>query len=173
MASRAAITSPGPGGPGASAAVPDPSEGARVGDRVAQVVMALILAVVSALVMVMIHRQGVEALGSTWPTGLLLGGVIQLAASTFLLASTGRRLPLVVLAVAWSLVAMPFAGQSAGGSVLMPAELGGAVQYQGWIVQLLGIAIPLLVLAADWATRIRRLAARQGQGPTADGARRP
>lgn len=161
MARAAARPSAGPVG---ASPEPGPAEGTSTGERVVQVVMAAVLAVVSALLMVTTHRQGVRVAGVALPTGLLLGAAFQLAASLFLLAATGRRLPLVVLAVLWCLVAMPFAGQSGGGSVLMPAELGGAVQPQGWIVQILGVAIPLVVLAVAWARQMRSLSRTSADG---------
>lgn len=140
-------------------------DGADTMSRLAQVIAALVLAVVSVLLMVTTHRVTLGVGGVPLPAGLALGAAFQLAASIFLLASTGRRLPLVVLTVAWGALGMVFAGQSAGGGVLMPAVIGDRPQYSGWAVQILGTLIPLLVLAAAWLGRIRRIArARAGRG---------
>lgn len=124
--------------------------------------MGALLGIVSALLMVTCHRLSLDVAGLELPIGLILGAVLQTACCVFLLASTGRRLGVVVLAVVWFLVALPFAGQSAGGGVLMPAAIGEEVQYQGWAVQILGIGIPLLALAACWVQRIRRLSSLSG-----------
>lgn len=145
-------------------------EGADLLSRVLQVICALVLAVVSVLLMITLHRFTVVTGGVTIPLGLIMGGLFQLAASVFLLSATGRRMPLVVLAGAWAALAMVFAGSSAGGGVLMPGQIGGAVQYQGWIVQALGVGIPLVVLAAAWVARMRallRASERSGPGVSA------
>lgn len=133
--------------------------------RVVQVIVALVIAAISVMLMVTTHRAAFDVLGVRLPVGLLLGGLFQLAASVFLVSATGRRLPLVVLAAAWGVFVMPLAGTSAGGGVLMPGVLAGVVQYQGWIVQALGVGIPLLVLAVLWVTRMRAL----GRGAQAGG----
>lgn len=119
----------------------------------------MILAAISVLLLVTTHRLTVTVGGFGLPVGLLMGAVFQLAASLFLVASTGRRLPLIVLTAAWGTLVIPFAGNGAGGGVLMPGALGDQVQYQGWIVQLIGVGVPLAVLVVLWAVRMRRLLA--------------
>lgn len=140
-----------------------PAEGTGVANRAAQIIAALVLAAVSVLLMVTTHRTTIEAAGIALPVGLLLGGAFQLAASIFLLAATGRRLPLVVLALAWALLVMPFTGTSVGGGVIMPGAIASTVQYAGWVVQLLGIGIPLVLLAGLWLRRMRRLTRGRGR----------
>lgn len=133
------------------------AEGTGPTARAAQVIAAGVLGVISALLMVTTHRAQLDVAGVSLPIGLIIGGAFQLAASIFLVTATGRRLPLLVLTIVWGLVALPFAGRGAGGGILMPAAIGGVPQYSGWIVQGLGVLIPLLVLAALWILRIRRL----------------
>lgn len=134
--------------------------------RITQVVAGVVLGVVSALLMVTTHRAGVDLLGVRVPTGLLLGAAFQVACCVFLLASMARLLPLLVLAATWCLAAAPFTGRSAGGGVVMPGSLGGHVQYQGWAVQILGVGIPLVVVAACWFRRFRGIQ-RAAAGPRA------
>lgn len=124
-----------------------------------QVVAAIVLAVISVLLLVTIHRLELPVAGIDLPIGLVMGAVFQLAALLFLVASTGRRLPLVVLTAAWGALVIPFSGNGAGGGVLMPGALGDQIQYQGWIVQLIGVGVPLLVLVVMWAVRMRTLLA--------------
>ena len=107
-----------------------------------------VLAVLSVLVMVTVHRHTVDLLGVRWPTGLLLGAAFQLAVSLFVWSATGTRAALIVLASVWGIAVMPLTGSGVGGGVLMPAEVGGQAQYGGYVVQLLGVGIPFLVLVA-------------------------
>ena len=118
--------------------------------------MAGVLAVVSVLLLVAIHRVEVVAGGVHWPLGLVMGAIFQLAASVFLLTSTGRRLPVLVLLIAWGVLAMPFAGSGPGGGVLMPGQIAGKPQYSGYLIQIIGVGIPLLVLAGAQIAAIRR-----------------
>ena len=113
--------------------------------RVAQVVMGVVLTIVSVLLMITTHRMQLELLGIDLPAGLLFGALFQVVVTVFLYASTGSRLPLVVVGSLWALVAIPFLGNGAGGGVLMPAVIAGKAQYSGWIVQGLGLVIPFLV----------------------------
>ncbi len=115
--------------------------------RVSQVVMGVVLAVISAPLMVIVHRLTLDVGGVGVPLGLLLAGLFQLLACVFLWASTDSRLPLVVLLAVWGIVALPFLGRGAGGGILVPAQLGGQPQYGGVLVQLLGVGIPLAMLA--------------------------
>ncbi|UYG16831.1 hypothetical protein BRM3_14715 [Brachybacterium huguangmaarense] len=149
---------------------PARADGADLASRVAQVVAAIVLAAVSVLLMVTTHRTTAEVAGVDLPVGLVLGGAFQLAASVFLLAATGRRLPLVVLAFVWALLVIPFAGTGAGGGVLMPGSIAGRAQFSGWIVQFLGVGIPLVLAAIVWVRRIRRLT-RARRGASADEGR--
>ncbi len=158
---------------------PARAEGADLASRVAQVIAAIVLAAVSVLLMVTTHRTTAEVVGLELPVGLVLGGAFQLAASVFLLAATGRRLPLVVLAVGWALLVIPFAGTGAGGGVMMPGSIAGTAQYSGWIVQILGVGIPLVLAAVVWVRRIGRLTrgrrdvgADGGRGGAAEGSAR-
>lgn len=140
--------------------------------RIAQVVSAGVLAVLSVAILITTHRVQLEIVGISWPLGLVIGAVFQVLACTFLWASTGSRLPQLVLAALWGLLAMPFLTRGVGGGVLMPAEIGGVAQYQGWVVQLLGIGIPLLFAAAQTVSRLRSIrpeggdvGAAAGEGP--------
>ena len=124
--------------------------------RLAQVAMAIVLAVISVALLVATHRVQLELLGVHWPVGLLLGAVFQVVTCVFLYSATGSRLPLVVLGSLWGILAMPLMGRGVGGGVLMPAVIGEQAQYSGWIVQGLGLGIPFLVAAAITAVRLRR-----------------
>lgn len=124
--------------------------------RLAQVVMAIVLAVLSVVLMVATHRVRVELLGIDWPAGLVFGTVFQIVSCVFLYAATGSRLPLLVLGSVWGILAMPMTGRGVGGGVLMPAVIGEQAQYSGWIVQGLGLGIPFLVAGAITAARLRR-----------------
>lgn len=135
--------------------------------RVAQVVMGVVLTIVSVLLMITTHRMQLELLGIDLPAGLLFGALFQVVVTVFLYASTGSRLPLVVVGSLWALVAIPFLGNGAGGGVLMPAVIAGKAQYSGWIVQALGIGIPFLGVLAVTLGRRRR------DGRRSRGSRRP
>lgn len=124
-------------------------------DLLGGMLMTALIAVVSVLLMVTVHRHTVELGGIDWPTGLLLGAAFQLAASLFVWATTGTRIALVVLAAVWGLAVMPLTGPGVGGGVLMPAVVGDQMQYSGYAVQLLGVGIPFVVLAV--ITVLRRL----------------
>lgn len=114
--------------------------------RASQVVAAIVVAVVSVLLLVTMHRLEVSVGGIHLPVGLVFGAVFQFAASTFLWAATGARLPVVVLGCVWGLMVLPFAGTSPGGGVLMPAVIAQRTQISGWIVQGIGIAVPFAFL---------------------------
>lgn len=124
--------------------------------RLAQVAMAIVLAVISVGLLVTTHRVQLELLGVDWPVGLLFGAAFQVVTCVFLYAATGSRLPLVVLGALWGILAMPLMGRGVGGGVLMPAVIGEQAQYSGWIVQGLGLGIPFLVAGAITAARLRR-----------------
>ena len=124
--------------------------------RLAQVVMAIVLAVLSVVLMVATHRVRVELLGIDWPAGLVFGAVFQIVSCVFLYGATGSRLPLLVLGSVWGILAMPMMGRGVGGGVLMPAVIGEQAQYSGWIVQGLGLAIPFVVAGVITARRLSR-----------------
>lgn len=124
--------------------------------RLAQVVMAIVLAVLSVVLMVATHRVRVELLGIDWPAGLVFGAVFQIVSCVFLYAATGSRLPLLVLGSVWGILAMPMTGRGVGGGVLMPAVIGEQAQYSGWIAQILGLAIPFVVAGVITARRLSR-----------------
>ncbi|WP_193636288.1 hypothetical protein [Brachybacterium subflavum] len=114
--------------------------------RISQVVAAIVVAVVSVLLLVTMHRLQLTIAGVDLPVGLVFGAVFQFAASTFLWAATGARLPVVVLGCIWGLMVLPFAGTSPGGGVLMPAVIAQKAQISGWIVQGIGIVVPFVFL---------------------------
>lgn len=128
-------------------------------------VFSAVIAVISVLVMVTVHRHTVPLGGAHLPTGLLLGACFQIAASVLVWSVTGARASLVVLAAVWGLAVMPFAGRGAGGGILMPAVLGEQVQYSGVIVQLIGVGVPFAVLAVISLSARRRN--RPAAGPAA------
>ncbi|MCS6712424.1 hypothetical protein JSY14_10440 [Brachybacterium sp. EF45031] len=127
--------------------------------RLGQVLLAVVVGVVSAALMIVVHRAGVELGGVRWPVGLVLGAAFQLAASLFLLAATGSRLPVLMMLLTWVAAAMALLGEGAGGGVLVPAQLAGRPQYAGWVVQVLGVVIPAAVIAAASIRRLSRLQA--------------
>lgn len=128
--------------------------------RLTQAAMAVVLAIVSVLLMITTHRVELSVLGPDLPVGLLFGALFQVVVNVFLWASTGSRLPLLVLGCLWGVLAMPFLGEGMGGGVLMPAMLGTEPQYSGWIVQGLGLVIPFLI--AGLITLVRRFRSRAG-----------
>lgn len=132
-------------------------------DRVVMVLLGLLLAAVSLALMISTHRVHVDLFTISWPVGLVFGAVLQLAASIFLLSSGGSRLPLLVFLIAWGMGTALFAGTGAGGGVLMPAVIEDRIQFSGWIVQGLGILIPLAVLGVDLVLRLRRTAPRRAR----------
>ncbi|MFC0675774.1 hypothetical protein [Brachybacterium hainanense] len=139
-------------GPRQDAAPPAPDAAGRI----MQCVLAGVIALISVGLMVSLHRLSIDVLGLALPLGLVLGGLFQTVASIFLLAVTGSRLPVLVLACVWGIAVMPLAGAGAGGGVLMPAVIGGRMQVSGWIVQGLGVLIPFLVALAVTLLRRRR-----------------
>lgn len=126
--------------------------------RLTQAAMAVVLAIVSVLLMITLHRVELPVAGLRLPVGLLFGALFQVVTSVFLWAATGSRLPLLVLGSLWGLLAMPFLGEGLGGGVLMPAMLGTEPQYSGWVVQGLGLVIPFLI--AGLITLVRRARTR-------------
>lgn len=128
--------------------------------RLTQAAMAVVLAIVSVLLMVTLHRVELSVLGLHLPVGLLFGALFQVVTCVFLWAATGSRLPLLVLGCLWGLLATPFLGEGLGGGVLMPAMLGTEPQYSGWVVQGLGLVIPFLI--AGLITLVRRRRSRAG-----------
>lgn len=126
--------------------------------RLSQAAMAVVLTIVSVLLMITTHRVELSVLGLDLPAGLVFGAAFQVVACIFLWASTGSRLPLLVLGCLWGVLAMPFLGEGIGGGVLMPAMLGTEPQYSGWVVQGLGLVIPFLI--AGLITLVRRSRSR-------------
>jgi hypothetical protein len=133
---------------------------ASIAARISQVICALVIGAVSVLLLVTLHRVQLSVLGLSLPIGLVIGAVFQFACSTFLWASTGARLPVVVLGCVWGLMVMPFAGRGAGGGVLMPAIIGEQTQYSGWIVQGIGVAVPFVFLGVQLLVARRSARAR-------------
>lgn len=134
------------------------ADGSRPPARIAEVIVSVLLGIVSAFVLVGLHRNSVEISGTGVPWGLIFGAAYQLVASVFLAAWSGRKLPLALLSAVFAVLAAMFAGPSAGGGILMPGEIAGEYQWQGWIVQLIGVLVPIAVLAAVWVIQIRRIA---------------
>ncbi|PWH07061.1 hypothetical protein DEO23_07825 [Brachybacterium endophyticum] len=130
---------------------------ATIAARISQVLSALVVAVISVLLLVTMHRLQWDVLGIGLPVGLLFGAVFQAVCSLFLWASTGSRLPVLVLGCIWGLMVMPLAGNGAGGGVLMPAVLGRQPQYSGWIIQGIGVAVPFVFLGAQMLLSRRRV----------------
>jgi hypothetical protein len=112
---------------------------------VGQVVLALILTVVSVLVLVPVHRLSLDVAGVAVPAGLVFAVLFQIVASVFLWASTGSRLPILLLGCLWGLAVIPFAGSGAGGGALLPAALGEQLQVSSYLIQGIGVLVPLLV----------------------------
>lgn len=130
--------------------------------RVVDVLAGAGLGVLSGFVLVGVHRMSVSVGGIDIPWGLVFGAVFQIVGCVLLVALSGRKLPLAVFALVFALLSMVFAGTSAGGGVLMPGEIAGVVQWQGWAVQIMGVVIPCLVVALVWARQIRALARARG-----------
>lgn len=152
-AGRATLGTPVRTAPGASGRTA--SGTASIAARISQVIAAIVVAVVSVLLLVTMHRLQLTVAGVDLPVGLVFGAVFQFAASTFLWAATGARLPVVVLGCIWGLMVLPFAGTSPGGGVLMPAVIAQKAQISGWIVQGIGIVVPFVFLG------IQHLASRR------------
>ena len=131
-----------------------------LGARIGQAAMAVVLTLVSVPLLLTIHRVELDVLGAKLPLGLLFGAVFQIVVSLFLWASTGSRLPVLVLGALWGLAAAPFLGRGAGGGVLLPAEIAGETQISGWIVQGIGILVPFLVALVVTLAPLRRSRAR-------------
>ncbi|MDO5662422.1 MAG: hypothetical protein Q4G40_06995 [Brachybacterium sp.] len=144
------------------------TRGADLVSRLLQIAAGVILGVISAALLITIHRATVELGGVPVPTGLLLGAVFQLAASLFLLNAFASRLPVLILVVTWGAVATILSLEGPGGGVLVPAQIGDRMQYAGWIVQGIGVGIPLLVLLVDWTGRMRRITAEREAAATGD-----
>lgn len=135
-----------------------------LGARVSQVLMALVLAAISVMLLLATHRLEVTLLGIDLPAGLAFGVLFQIVISVFLWSSTGTLLPVLVLGCLWGMLATPFLGEGAGGGVMLPAMLGDVPQYQGWIVQGIGMGVPFLVAGViALAARRRRRANHQGR----------
>lgn len=142
------------------------ADGIKPASRLIESIVSALLGTVSAFILVGTHRLSGTLGGVSVPWGLIFGAVFQLFASIFLLAWFGRKLPLGVLALVFAAFAMWFAGPSAGGGILMPGEIAGQFQWQGWAVQLIGVLIPAAVLASVWVRQITRLfRAGSGEGP--------
>lgn len=127
-----------------------------VSARVSQAVMAVVIAVISVLFLITTHRMRLDLGPVQVPTGLLLGLLFQVTACVFLVASTGARLPLLLLGSLWGLIAGPFLGRGAGGGVLVPAVVAEQTQYAGWIVQGIGILVPFAAALMVTLRRRRR-----------------
>jgi hypothetical protein len=122
--------------------------------RAGQLVLAVVLCAVSLFLLIPLHRFSIDLGGAHLPVGLLFALVFQVVVSVFLWAATGAYLPVIVLACLWGLGVMPFAGNGAGGGVLMPAALGDRIQLQGWVIQAIGVLVPFAVLlVVRWRER--------------------
>lgn len=131
---------------------------AGAGHRLAQLLAGGVLGLVSAFVLVGTHRVHGEIAGIDLPLGLIFGFAYQLVASIFLVLAFGTKLPLGALAAVFAALALLFAGPSQGGGILMPAQIGGVTQWQGWAVQFIGVLVPLVIAAVVWAQQIRDIA---------------
>lgn len=145
--------------------------------RMAQVTQAVVLSILAAVLMITTHRVRVELGGVDWPVGLLFGAVFQVVCCVFAYASTGARLPLLLMGSLWGPFVLPFLARGAGGGVLLPAEIAGQVQYSGWVVQLLGIGIPFVAVAVVSLGRRRRVTtsrrAESDRAPVSSAAAEP
>lgn len=150
--------SPSAGSPASAQVAAGPAEvdTTSPGARLSQGALAIVVSVISVILLVTTHRMRHELGGVELPTGLLFGGLFQIAACVFLWASTGARLPLIVMGSLWGLLAVPFLGRGVGGGVLMPAVVGDQPQYSGWIVQLVGVGVPFATALLITLIRRRR-----------------
>lgn len=137
--------------------------------RISQAISAVVLAALSAALMITTHRVQLDVGGVALPAGLLIGALFQSLVCVFLMASTGARFPILALSGLWGLMAMPFLSRGVGGGVLVPAQVGGVAQYQGWVVQLLGVGIPLLFALGMTISRLRSIQAEGRSGAAAAG----
>lgn len=145
------------------------ADGAAPSSRLVEIVAGAVIGVISGFVLIGTHRLQLPVGGSDIPVGLIFGAVFQCVGSVLLAAWFGRKMPLGVLSLVFAVLAMLFAGPSAGGGILMPGELAGEFQWQGWAVQLIGILVPLAVLTVMWIIQIRQIsrAARDRAGERA------
>lgn len=122
------------------------------------VVVSAIVAVLSVMFMVTVHRHELGVGPYELPTGMIMAVTFQIAASIFVWATSGTRSSMIVLASVWGIAMLPFAGRGRGGGVLMPAVVEDQPQYSGVLLQLLGVAIPFIVLffVSRYETRRRR-----------------
>ncbi|CAM4124942.1 MULTISPECIES: hypothetical protein [Helcobacillus] len=134
-----------------------PSAPRRPLERIAQFATGAVLGVLSAFVLIGMHRVSAEIGGVTVPWGLAFGALFQVVACVLVVAWFDAKLPLIILAAVFALLALMFSGPSPGGGILMPAEVNGEAQYSGWLIQLIGVLIPLIAAAGLWAVQIAAL----------------
>lgn len=137
--------------PAPRTAVPAPDLAARL----MQCVLAGVLAAICVGFQVALHRWQLDAAGLVLPVGLVLGALLETVSCVLLVAVAGSRVPVAVLACAWGIMVMPFAGRGIGGGVLMPAVIEGQAQYSGWILQAVGVLVPVAVILGETLRRRR------------------
>ncbi len=133
-------------------------DGTTPASRATEIVVGAIVGVLGGLVVIGTHRMRSTVGGVQLPWGLALGFAFQAIATVGLVALSGRKLPLFMEALAFTLVAMYFSGTSLGGGLLVPAQIAGEAQWQGWVAQFLGVIVPLVGAALVWIIQIRNIA---------------
>ncbi|WP_279063011.1 hypothetical protein [Dermabacter hominis] len=134
------------------------ADGTRPTSRATEIVVGAIVGVLGGLVVIGTHRMRSTVHDVSVPWGLLFGCAYEVVATCMLVALSGRKLPLFIDALAFTLVAVYFSGTSLGGGLLVPAQIAGEAQWQGWVAQFLGVIVPLVGVAIVWAIQIRNIA---------------
>ncbi|MCT1955385.1 hypothetical protein M3C92_03995 [Dermabacter hominis] len=134
------------------------ADGTRPTSRATEIVVGAIVGVLGGLVVIGTHRMRSTVQDVSVPWGLLFGCAYEVVATCMLVALSGRKLPLFIDALAFTLVAVYFSGTSLGGGLLVPAQIAGEAQWQGWAAQFLGVIVPLVGVAIVWAIQIRNIA---------------
>lgn len=130
---------------------------ARSGSRVLQVGLGIVLGLLSSVLLAVLHRFEWTGLGVDWPVGLVLCLVFQVAAVVYLWVAALRRTPLLSFLVTFLVVFGVLAGTGPLGSTLVPAQIGGVVQWKSAAVILIGIGVPVVALLVIWFRQIRDL----------------
>ena len=133
-------------------------DGTAPASRRTEIIVGVIAGVFGGLVVIGTHRMRSTVGGVSVPWGVAFGCAFQTIATLGLIALSGRKLPLFMDALAFTLVAMYFSGTSLGGGLLVPAQIAGEAQWQGWAAQFLGVIVPLVGAAVVWALQIRNIA---------------
>lgn len=133
-------------------------DGTKPASRTTEIVVGAIAGVLGGLVVIGTHRMRSAVGGVQIPWGLIFGLAFQAIATGGLIAISGRKLALFIDALAFTIVAMYFSGTSLGGGLLVPAQIAGVAQWQGWAAQFLGVIVPLVGAAIVWIIQIRNIA---------------